>query len=148
MAEGQRVDNGRGQDLSLASVQQTDTGGVLRVRVGGVEYALGVSRVREVSRVGAIARVPRVPAGLRGVTAVRGEILPVLDLGERLAREPTDAGARKARLVTVSRSEEEGSLALLVDEVLGLVALRELGEGVRVLDLERVLDLDEASPER
>jgi chemotaxis signal transduction protein len=40
--------------------------------------------VREVLRVGDITRVPEAPPHIRGVTSVRGRILPVVELRTRL----------------------------------------------------------------
>ena len=70
----------------------------------GRSYGVPVQRVREVIRVGEITRVPQAPAHVRGVTNLRGRILPVVELRTRLgphaggahAQEPDrgDGGAR------------------------------------------------------
>jgi purine-binding chemotaxis protein CheW len=61
--------------------------------LAGETYALPVTHVREILRVSTITRVPHAPPGVRGVTNLRGRVLPVVDLRCRLglpAVEPTD----------------------------------------------------------
>jgi chemotaxis signal transduction protein len=48
------------------------------------EFGIPIGRVREVLRVGDITRVPEAPLHIRGVTSVRGRILPVVELRTRL----------------------------------------------------------------
>jgi purine-binding chemotaxis protein CheW len=124
-------------------------------------YALPVERVREIVRFRAITPVPRVPAAVRGVLSLRGEIVQVIDLRLRLGLPPSPAEGRRRRIVVLHG--DDGQLAgLLVDrvsEVLRLrdeelrppatgreagtvVALAPHGDRfVSVFDVDRVLDL-------
>lgn len=52
--------------------------------VGGAGFALPVDHLRGAHRVAHITAVPRGPAGLRGLSSLRGRVRPVLDLGEHL----------------------------------------------------------------
>jgi purine-binding chemotaxis protein CheW len=81
----------------------------------GEEFGIPVAQVREVIRVGEITRVPQAPPHVRGVTNLRGRILPVVDLRTRLglpAAEPTPL----ARILVVELGDRV--LGLLVDAVL------------------------------
>jgi purine-binding chemotaxis protein CheW len=49
-------------------------------RVAGAGYAIAVRHVREIVEAGAITRVPAAPTCVRGVTNLRGTVLPVVDL--------------------------------------------------------------------
>ncbi len=97
-------------------------GEFVSVRVGGTDFGIPVDRVREVLRVPLLTRLPFPPPSILGVAGVRGAILPVMDLGERLLGRPS---ARDGRLVIVEDPESGGEVALLVDAVPGLAAAAE-----------------------
>ena len=77
-------------------------------------YALPVSHVLEILRVAGITRVPHAPHVIRGVTNMRGKVLPVVDLRGRLGIEPAEVTAQSRILVVSSRGR---LLGLLVDAV-------------------------------
>ncbi|MEM6455738.1 MAG: chemotaxis protein CheW, partial [Acidobacteriota bacterium] len=77
-------------------------------------YALPVHPVHEVLRVSQITRVPHAPHPIRGVTQVRGRVIPVIDLRVRLGLPPVDISRVSRILVIGSRGRR---LGLLVDGV-------------------------------
>lgn len=78
-------------------------------------YGIPVQRVREVIRVGEITRVPQAPEHVRGVTNLRGRILPVVELRSRLGLPPAVLTPRSRIVVTEAHGRV---LGLLVDAVL------------------------------
>jgi len=88
------------------------------VRVAGGRYAFAAHLVTEVVRLGPLTRLPSAPPFLLGVFTHRGEILPVLDLGELLLRRasPTRPGARAAVV-----HADPWRVAVLSDEIEGLI---------------------------
>lgn len=79
------------------------------------EFGIPIGRVREVLRVGDITRVPEAPPHIRGVTSVRGRILPVVEVRTRLGLAPLGETGMRARIIVV---EAHGRvLGLLVDAV-------------------------------
>ncbi len=83
-------------------------------------FALPVDPVRQVLRLSSITRVPHAPTPIRGVTNVRGRVIPVIDLRLRLDL-PESALDRGSRIVVVhSRGR---LLGLLVDAVQQVVHL-------------------------
>lgn len=82
------------------------------------EYGVPVAQVREVIRVADITRVPQAPPHVRGVTNLRGRILPVVELRSRLGLAPVAPTAR-SRIVVVEVADRV--LGLLVDAVLQVV---------------------------
>ncbi len=137
-------------------------------RLGGERYALDIHRVREVVECGAITRVPRAPAALRGVINLRGSVVPVVDLAVKVGLPPTPLARRTCVVVVELGDGEEaaavGVLADQVDRVLELPAadvepaprfgtpvhvehllgLAKVGdEFVLVLDIARLLSADE-----
>lgn len=129
----------------------------------GDPYALPVERVREIVRVRPITPVPRMPASVRGVVSLRGEILQVIDLRRRLELAPAEVDrSRRARIVVLNSDDGQltGLLVDRVSEVLrvdeealrppagresyAVVALAPYGERfVSLFDVERLLDLGE-----
>ena len=89
----------------------------LAVRVGGAEFGLPASAVREVVRPPPVTRVPFAPGAVRGLAQVRGTVLAVVDLGARLGMAPVSS---HGRLVVVWGRERE-AVGLLVESVVGLV---------------------------
>lgn len=79
------------------------------------EYGLRVGQVREVIRVAEITRVPHAPAHVRGVTNLRGRILPVVEIRTRLGLQP-GAITGRSRIVVVDVHDRV--LGILVDAVL------------------------------
>ena len=133
---------------------------LLTFEVDATPYALPVERVREIVRMRTVTPVPRVPAAVRGVISLRGEIVQVLDLRRRLGLPPAEP-TRRSRVVVVHG--DEGRVAgLMVDAVREVVSVGEeslrpapsesgavadlcaRGDAfVSVLDLDRVLDVSD-----
>lgn len=81
--------------------------------------AVALSPVREVVANGSmITPVPMAPEWLRGVTNIRGTVLPVIDISSRLGLGPCDSGRRSCLIiVTTHIDREESAVAVLVDAV-------------------------------
>jgi purine-binding chemotaxis protein CheW len=130
--------------------------------LGADAYALPVERVREIVRMRPITPVPRVPAAVRGVLSLRGEIVQVIDLRRRLGLPVDPSDAPRRRIVVLNG--DEGQLSgLLVDRVSEVLRLRDEelrppasrdaatvsalaphgGGFLSVFDVERVLDLED-----
>ncbi|MGH6885951.1 MAG: chemotaxis protein CheW [Geminicoccales bacterium] len=67
--------------------------GYLLVRVDGKAYGLPVNRVLEVSDPGDVRVVPRSLPAVRGLTALRGRLVPLIHLGALLEGRAAPAGA-------------------------------------------------------
>ncbi|MHB0970326.1 MAG: chemotaxis protein CheW [Thermoanaerobaculia bacterium] len=80
----------------------------------GEIFALPVTHVIEILRVSGITRVPHAPLTVRGVTNMRGRVLPVIDLRVRLGLAAAGVSAESRILVVSSRGR---LLGLLVDGV-------------------------------
>lgn len=96
--------NGAGEELHLVTFA-----------LDREEFGVRVTQVREVIRVGEITRVPQAPQHVRGVTNLRGRILPVMELRTRLGLTPAVVTAR-SRIVVVEVHDRV--VGLLVDAVL------------------------------
>ena len=143
-----------------APVESTTERELLVLWLDDDPYALPVERVREIVRLRPITPIPRVPAAVRGVVSLRGEIVQVIDLRLRLGLSPSRSESPRRRIV-VLHGDDGKMTGLLVDrvsEVLRLrdeelrpptgrdagtvVALAPQGDRfVSVFDVDRVLDL-------
>ncbi|MFO0569297.1 MAG: chemotaxis protein CheW [Polyangiaceae bacterium] len=92
----------------------------IAVRVGTALYGLPVEHVQEVIGMRPITRVFHAPAALAGVTNLRGEVLPVIELGLLLGGD-AELPTSQARIVVVRESSGQKRRAgLRVDELSGL----------------------------
>ncbi len=87
-------------------------------RVGGDCFAIASDRVTEVIRQGHVARVPLAPEGVLGLVQLRGRIVPVIDLADRLGIVRAAAGRAGTHLIVEAQGDHYG---MLVDEMLDVV---------------------------
>lgn len=106
---------------------------VLTFAISDEEYAIGIEHIREIIKYRPITEVPRVPAFVAGIIAVRGLVMPVLDLRLRLRLRAAPL-AQKARILVISRPATQGDLVseeererfgLIVDRVNEVVRIQE-----------------------
>ncbi len=93
---------------------------VFRLREGS--YALDIQIVREINRMIDMTAIPKAPEFVKGIINLRGEIVPVVDIGLRFGMGTTEQ-TKDTRIVVV---ESEGhTLGLVVDEVSEVLRLSE-----------------------
>ena len=95
---------------------------LLMVAVDRDRIALAVGDVREVQRAAAPAPLPNAPKIVGGVLNVRGELVPILNIRQRLGRE--DRPLRVSDHIIVARASDR-LVAFAVDQVLELVRIPE-----------------------
>jgi chemotaxis signal transduction protein len=98
----------------------------LLLRVGRDAYAVPIESAREVVASPAITHLPTAPASVLGICNVRGEIVPVFDLGILLGLGPLPSIAAMAIVETGL-----GAAGLAISEMAVAV---ELGEEVAATD--------------
>jgi len=80
--------------------------------------ALPIAGIREIVEIGQITEVPRMPAAVRGVINLRGNVVSVLDLGARLQGERSAIQRRSCIVVMdLPLAGEVRPMGLLVDAV-------------------------------
>ncbi|MGB2710465.1 MAG: chemotaxis protein CheW [Conexibacter sp.] len=91
--------------------------------LGAEEYALPIGAVREIVR----AMPPRPVASdlpwMRGVISLRGRLVPVYDLAQRLGVERASPAAPAAKIVIVETAAE--LVGVLVDDVVEVLSVDE-----------------------
>ncbi|QWV94178.1 chemotaxis protein CheW [Geomonas oryzisoli] len=135
---------------------------LLCFRVASEEYAISIMDIKEIIKPREVTEVPRVPSFVRGILSLRGNIIPVFDMKNRLGLSDGAVSDRE-RIVVVKR--QGGYAGVLVDEVVQVVRIAEGGiepppvvlEGIDrefvqgigrvggrmliLLDMEKVLDV-------
>ena len=89
--------------------------------IASANYAVLEAYVTELERIPKITPVPRVPAWVRGVTNLRGDVISVVDMRMFLGLDAASSNA--ARMLVVRLLTEEFSTGLLVDGVERIVAV-------------------------
>jgi purine-binding chemotaxis protein CheW len=89
--------------------------------IASAHYAVREAFVTELERVPKITPVPHVPAWVRGVTNLRGDILSVIDMRTFLGLDA--AASHSARMLVVRLLNEDFATGLLVDGVDRIVSV-------------------------
>ena len=82
--------------------------------VGSEEFAVNILVVQEINRMMRITEVPQSPTCVEGVINLRGQIIPVVDLRQRLGLPTTEYGSM-SRIVVVEVSGR--TIGFTVDRV-------------------------------
>ncbi|WP_224984820.1 chemotaxis protein CheW [Geomonas agri] len=97
---------------------------LLCFRVASEEYAISIMDIKEIIKPREVTEVPRVPSFVRGILSLRGNIIPIFDMKNRLGLAD-GAVSERERIVVVKR--QEGYAGVLVDEVVQVVRIAEGG---------------------
>ncbi len=89
-------------------------------RIGEASYAVPLQRVVETDRMPRVTFVPGLPSSLRGISNLRGDIIPIIDLRHVLGLGDTEITVVNRLLVV--RATGESSVGLIVDGLAGLGA--------------------------
>lgn len=89
-------------------------------RVGAQEFCIDIMSVREIRGWTPATALPHAPSYVRGVINLRGSVLPIFDLAERLGFAATDASARQVIIVVQVGSQIIGLLVDAVSDILTL----------------------------
>ncbi|HCC68670.1 MAG TPA: hypothetical protein DEP99_02155 [Nitrospiraceae bacterium] len=96
---------------------------VLSFRLSGEEYAIRISDIQEILQDNGVTMVPRAPTYLKGVTSIRGKIVAIIDLNNRLGLKRVN-GKRQKIIILFG---PKGSIGILVDKVAGVLKISKNG---------------------
>jgi purine-binding chemotaxis protein CheW len=108
----QNTDTQPGGQGNAAPTTGTGTMRAAIVSLGGEQFTIDLQNVREVFVVESITPVPGMPAGLVGVTNLRGSVVPLLDL-----RQMIGLAAENAQRYAVVVKHGNWQVGVLVDSV-------------------------------
>jgi purine-binding chemotaxis protein CheW len=87
-------------------------------------FAIGILSIKEIKEFGVITSVPMMPASVRGVVNLRGNVLPIIDLNLRFGREKTTSSKKTCIIIVETKQGEElMDIGILVDSVKEVVEI-------------------------
>lgn len=97
---------------------------ILCFRISNEVYGINIMEIKEIIKPRETTEVPRTPEFIMGVISLRGIIIPIFNMRERLGLRQEEQSGRE-RIVIVKRSD--GFTGLLVDEVIKVVRIGKEG---------------------
>jgi len=91
---------------------------VVSFSVGEEDYGVNIETVKEVIKVKSVTRLPKTPSFVRGVINLRGDVIPIIDLREKLGLEQQDY-TEMTRVIVVDIDEK--SIGMAVDSVSNVI---------------------------
>ena len=89
--------------------------------IRGEEYAVDLHRVREVIEYDTVTKVPQLPPAVRGVTNLRGAVVPVVDLAIKFHGAETAIDRRTCIVLVEPQIEGGPGVIGLITEAVGQV---------------------------
>ncbi len=91
--------------------------------LGEEEFAVEISKVREIVRMQPIRRIPGSPAFIEGIVNLRGGIVPIVDLRKRFGVAESDVDREQRKIVIINM--ETRQIGILVDGVTEILRIDE-----------------------
>ena len=108
----------RSETSELESEISSDKNQYLLFLVGGVLYAIEALKAQEIVEYSNITKVPTMQSFVKGVTNIRGNIVPVIDLLDRFMLGKTTVKDKTSIVVvTYEKDESVVSIGIIIDEV-------------------------------
>ena len=143
----------------------------LTFHLAGEEYAVGILQVKEIITYGTLTKVPHTPASIRGGINLRGNVVPVVDLGVKFGLAASPITDRTCIVIVEANiNDMQTVMGVVADSVSQVISmsrdsilpapafgtqvrvdfLRGMGKSdekfVLVLDIDRVLGTDDLAP--
>lgn len=93
---------------------------LITFQVGGQLFGLDIMSILEIRAWSPVTKLPKAPEFMAGVVNLRGTVVPVFDLSQRLGWDATDATPRNPIIVSEWNGQARG---LIVDSVEDIVAI-------------------------
>lgn len=107
----------------MAELENIDEKQYIVAKLGCEQYGIDIAYVDNIVRMQKITRVPKTQPYFLGVINLRGEIIPVMSMRQKL--EMGDDEVTNTTRIIIIKPEQSASLGLLVDEVREVVTLSE-----------------------
>lgn len=141
---------------------------IVAFRVAEQDFCIDIGHVREIRGWTPTTVLPHAPDYIKGVMNLRGNVLPVVDLSQRLGLGTTEPSPRHVIVIALIGENTAGLLVEAVSDIMTVPAeelkptpeiasakTKTFVEGVftvgerliRVIDLERILPPDQGKPE-
>ncbi len=106
------------------STESADEQQYLTFTLRGEMFAIDILHIKEILEYGQLTPVPMMPAFIRGVTNLRGAVVPVVDLAARFGGTPCEV-AKRTCIVIIEVNTEEGlqDIGVVVDAVSAVIEI-------------------------
>ncbi len=115
-------------EIKRSDEEQSSEQGVqqyLTFMIGGEEYAVSLLKVREIVEYRPVTRIPRMPAWVRGVMNLRGNVVPVIDLAIKFGQAPNEVGKLTCIVIVEIELDGEGTvMGVITDTVSQVIELK------------------------
>ncbi len=91
------------------------------IRLGQEQYGVDIKYIDNIVRMQHMTRVPKMPSYLKGVINLRGEVIPIMSIKDKMGLD-ADEGGKSTRIIIV-KLEQAGTIGMIVDEVREVVTL-------------------------
>ena len=91
------------------------------IRLGQEQYGIDIKYIDNIVRMQHMTRVPKMPAYLKGVINLRGEVIPIMSLKLKMGLAEDEES--KATRIIIVKLEQAGTIGMIVDEVKEVVTL-------------------------
>ena len=98
-----------------------DTTQFIVIKLGSEQYGIDIQYIDNIVRMQNITRVPKVAPYLRGVINLRGEVIPVMSIRQKMGLT-VDEITKNTRII-ILKLEQHGTIGIIVDEVKEVVTL-------------------------
>lgn len=106
----------------MTTTSEIDERKIVTFSLGDRMFGISMSALIEIREWEEPTPLPRVPAYIKGVANLRGNVIPIIGLAERLGWEPSEPHARSCILVANIAGKQAG---FLVDEVADIVLIKD-----------------------
>ena len=104
--------------------EQDNTAQYLSFTLGSEEYGVDILRVQEIRGWEPVSRIPNVPFYEKGVVNLRGSIVPIIDLREKLRLKFTDYTPLTVVVVLQTRDDNKTrTMGVVVDSVSDVITV-------------------------
>lgn len=93
---------------------------LITFRVGNETFVLDIMSVRQIIPYGGSTSIPTAPSFVEGIIVLRNEVIPIVDLRDRLYPKGSERGEHPLVLITETSA---GTIGLKVDEVRRIITV-------------------------
>jgi len=106
------------KENELEPTNSNTQGQYLLFLVGGVLYGIEALKAQEIVEYSDVTKVPMMNSYVKGVTNIRGNIVPVVDLLDRFQLGQTNIGDKTSIVViNYTKNDELMQIGIIIDEV-------------------------------
>jgi purine-binding chemotaxis protein CheW len=121
---------------------------LITFEIGDRRLGIDIMAIREIRAWSPTTPLPNVPAHVRGVVNLRGVVLPVIDLSQRLGWGTTEPSARHVIIVVRIGDQLQGIVVDAVSDIVTLGAedcqpVPDVGDAAAAAYLEGIATLDD-----